>query len=94
MTRPVYVASAQVLQEVQSEAVRQGYDTPVCTYFETVYRPREVVGGRLGPIVGWLLLLDATTSPGRRPIRLRATMKVCSDARHIEIRQEQRSAAS
>jgi len=88
------VASSQVLEEVQSEAVRQGYDTPVCTYFETVYRPHAVGDDRRGPIAGWLLLLDATTSPGSQPVRLRATMKVFSDKRHIEIRPEKLSAAS
>ena len=86
MARSVTVASAQILQEVQSEAVRQGYETPVCTYFETLCSPRELGDGRHGPIVGWLVLCEATGPPGRRPVRLRATVTFQSGARHIEIR--------
>ena len=85
MAHPVKVASAQILQEVQREAVRQGYETPVCTYFETLYTPRGLVNGRHGPIAGWLLFLEATAPRGRRPVRLRATVQVLSDARHIAI---------
>lgn len=88
MDRPVKVTSAQILQEVQREAVRQGYETPVCTYFETLYTPRGLVNGRHGPIAGWLLLFEATASRGRRSVRLRATVQVLSGARHIAIRAE------
>jgi hypothetical protein len=86
MARSVTVASAQILQEVQSEAVRQGYETPVCTFFETLYSPRAVGDGRHGPIAGWLVLCEATAPPGRRPVRLRAMVTFLSGARHIEIR--------
>jgi hypothetical protein len=88
MARPVQVASAQILQEVQREAVRQGYETPECLYFETLYNPRGLVNGRHGPIAGWLLLFEATAPRGRRPVRLRATVQVLSGARHIEIHVE------
>jgi hypothetical protein len=82
----VKVASAQILQEVQGEAIRQRYETPVCTFFETLYGPRELGDGRHGPIVGWLVLCDATAPPGRQPVRLRAMVTLLSGARHIEIR--------
>jgi hypothetical protein len=85
MADPAKIASAQILQEVQSEAVRQGYDTPVCTYFETLYSPRELIDGKHGPIAGWLLLLEATAPLGRPPVRLYATVKLVSGSRHIEI---------
>ena len=88
MARSVKVASAQILQEVHSEAVRQGYETPVCTFFETRYSPRQLGDGRHGPIAGWLVLLEATAPPGRRPVRLRATVTFLSGARRIEIRAE------
>jgi len=88
MARSVKVASAQILQEVQSVAVRQGYETPVCTFFETLYSPRELVDGKHGPIAGWLMLFEATVPPGRRPVRLRATVTFLSGARHIEIRAQ------
>lgn len=88
MDRPVKVTSAQILQEVQREAVRQGYETPVCTYFETLYTPRGLVDGRHGPIAGWLLLFEATASRGRRPVRLHATVQVLSGTHHIAIRAE------
>jgi hypothetical protein len=90
MARSVKVASAQILQEVHSEAVRQGYETPVCTFFETLYSPRELGDGRHGPIAGWLVLCEATASPGRRPVRLHATVTLLSGARHIEIRAAER----
>jgi hypothetical protein len=88
MARPVKVASALILQEVQREAVRQGYETPVCTYFETIYSPRGLVNGKHGPIAGWLLLFETTAPRGRRPVRLRATVQVLSGARHIAIHVE------
>lgn len=88
MARSVQVASAQILQEVQREAVRQGYETPVCTFFETLYSPRELGDGRHGLIAGWLVLFEATPPPGRRPVRLRATVTFLSGARHIEIRAQ------
>ncbi|MGZ3600939.1 MAG: hypothetical protein ACXVCO_04755 [Ktedonobacterales bacterium] len=87
MARPVQVASAQILQEVQSAVVSQGYETPVCTYFETLYTPRALVDGRHGPIVGWLLLIEATAQLRRRPVRLRAVVTPLSGFRHIEIRE-------
>lgn len=88
MAYPVKVASAQILQDVQSEAVRHGYDALVCTYFETLYSPRELVGGRHGTIAGWLLLFEATDPGNRRPVILRATVRFLSGARHIEIRAD------
>lgn len=88
MAPHVKVASAQILQEVQSEAVRQGYETPVCTYFETLYSPRESGDGGHGPITGWLLLFEATDPLGRRPLRLRATVTSLPGSRPIEIRAE------
>lgn len=91
MVRSMKVASAQILQEVQSEAVRQGYETPVCTFFETLYSPRELGDGKHGkhgPIAGWLVLFEATAPPGRRPVRLRATVTFLSGSRHIEIRAQ------
>jgi hypothetical protein len=90
MARSVKVASAQILQEVQSEAVRQGYETPVCTYFETLYSPRELGDGRHSPIVGWLVLCEATAPLGKRPVKLRATVTFSSGARHIESRVAER----
>ncbi len=88
MARSVKVASAQILQEVQREAARQGYDTLVCTFFETLYSPRELVDGRHSLIAGWLVLFEATVLPRRRPVKLRATVTFLSGARHIEIRAQ------
>lgn len=88
MARSVKVASAQILQEVHSEAVRQGHDTPVYTFFEMLYSPRKLGDGRHGLIAGWLVLFEATPPPGRRPVRLRATVTLLSGSRHIEIRAE------
>lgn len=88
MARPVQVASAQILQEVQREVVRQGYETPVCTYFETLYTPRALVDGKHRPITGWLLLIGATAPLSRRPARLRAAVTPRSGSRHIEIRAD------
>jgi hypothetical protein len=90
MARSVKVASAQILQEVQGEAIRQGYETLVCTFFETLYSPRELGDGRHGPIAGWLVLFEATAPPGRQPVRLRATVTSLSGGRHIEIRAAER----
>lgn len=91
MAHPVKVASAQILQDVQSEAVRQGYDSLVCTYFETLYSPREPVDGRHGTIAGWLLLCEATDPVSRRPVKLRATVRFLSGSRHIEIRTDEQN---
>lgn len=88
MAHSVKVASAQILQEVQRAAVRQGYEPLVCTYFETLYSPRTLVDGRHGQIAGWVMLLEAAAPYGRPPIRLRATVKALSGSRHIEIRAE------
>jgi hypothetical protein len=62
------------------------YDSPVCTFFETLYSPHELVDGKHGPIAGWLVLFEATAPPGRRPVRLRATVTFLSGSRRIEIR--------
>lgn len=88
MVHPVQVASAQILQDVQREVVRQGYETPVCTYFETLYTPRALVDGTHGAVAGWLLLIEAeATAPlSRRSVRLRAAVTPRSGIRHIEIR--------
>jgi hypothetical protein len=90
MACSVKVASALILLEVQREAVRQGYETPVCTFFETLYSPRELGDGRHGPIAGWLVLFEATVLPGRRPVKLRATVTFLSGARHIKIRAQRK----
>ena len=58
------------------------------SYFETLYSPRELVDGRHGRIAGWVVLLEAMAPYGRPPIRLRATVKVLSGSRHIEIRAQ------
>jgi hypothetical protein len=88
MSHLVQVASAQILQEVQREVVRQGYETPVCTYFETLYTPRALVDGKHGAIAEWLLLIEATAPLSRRPVRLRAAVTPLSGFRHIEIRAD------
>lgn len=93
MARPAKIASAQLLQEVQRAAVRQGYETLVCIYLETLCSPRTVdarcaataVDGRHGPTAGWVVLLEAAAAYGGPPVKLSATVTVLSGARHIAI---------